>query len=421
MGYGSLQGHAIANPTAPTAAGTCDRCAGIYQHSHLRWQWDIRGKGLQNLRILVCARCEDRPAYFLKPIIVPPDPPPILNARPFPYCEAESDSRTTTNPALPPVDFITTTDTVLSGLQFIGAHQLQIGELILVAGQTNTTQNGIYKAATGLWVRQAYDNDRERYLDASLVDTTLTSGVLYPQQLGIYKGAVYVARGVNTGKLYQIDIPDLAKPVGQCVITAATVPASTVNRYDLFTGIYLEGTDYVRVTQTGDVRTPQQVGQAAGNTNETPGFSYLVPGSCPEEIGSPDQVPYGCATKQGLPSSMNTLPYSGPLWPFLQNQSIDVWLNNLGQPAIWVNSSSVEVTFNNYFWPDPGPGAPWRPIEFGVNNTPIFPPGGSVLFTNIKCGLTLWHNPSGGNVTFSQIYPNAIKPNKPAPWPFGWT
>lgn len=35
-----------------------------------------------NLNLLVCDRCLDVPAPFMKTIILPPDPLPIMNARP---------------------------------------------------------------------------------------------------------------------------------------------------------------------------------------------------------------------------------------------------------------------------------------------------------------------------------------------------
>jgi hypothetical protein len=146
---------------------------------------------------------------------------------------------------------------------------------------------------------------------------------------------------------------------------------------------------------------------------------------------------------------MDTLPFSGALWPTLQNQSINVWLNNFAAPFVWYNNLGVQVTFiSQGFWPNPGPGAPFRPISFNIDPTqwvnnfgqptfwnnvlnqnvlwgltglyPVFPPGGDVLWTNDKCVLTLWNNSSGDNVNWAQIYPNAIPPNKTGPWPWGW-
>lgn len=448
MGYASQAGRAITNPNSPRAFAVCDRCGIWYNHDRLSWQFDYRGRSLQNIRILVCDTCNDEPQPQLKPRIIPPDPLPIRDARVEQFCQDEADDRVTSNPALPPVDFVTTTNMVLSGLQFIDGHQVQEGELVLVTGQTNTSENGIYKTGTGVWTLQGYDNDKRRYIPAQSIDVSWSGGTLYLQQLGIYMGAVYCARGVNTGKLYQIDFTDTAGAVGTggVVISTAT-NSSALNRYDLYTGLYQEGIDYVRVTQEGNVRTPQQVGQASGNLNEIPGYSNLVPGAC--DIGQPNSVPYGCATRQGLPSDMDTLPFSGALWPTLQNQSIGHWLNQFALGTVWVNAHGSQISFKSTgFWPNPGPGVASRPITYSAdyhqwvnnfgqptlwNNTlnqnvlwrngavyGIFPPGGDVLWINDKCDLILWHNNAGDNVDFSQIYPNSIKPNKPAPWPWGW-
>ena len=446
MGYASKCDKAVADPDNPVAFSTCDRCGFVYNMSSIVWAYDYRGRQLANLRLRICERCQDVPQNQLRPRIIPPDPVPVANARPFPYCEAEVDDRTTTNPALPPVDFATSGPILLSGSQFIDGHQLMPGELVLVKDQTNQATNGIYSVSTGVWVRLGYDNARKKYIPASEIDTSYSRGVLYLQMLGIYTGAVYCARGANLGKLYQIDFPDTSGVVGVDPVIAVPAIASNVNRIDLFTGIPMEGRDFVRVTQEGNVRTPQQTGSAPGSLNEIPGYSPLVPGAC--DIGKPTQAPYGCANLQGLPPSSDVLPFAGPLWPTLQNQSIGVWLNDFGLPAVWVNNFNVQVTFNNYIWMDPGPGAPYRPVAFQIdyttwvntfgqgvnwNNTlnqtvfwgvrgqyGIFPPGGNVLWRDEKCVLTLWHNRKGDNVNWAEIYPNAIKPNKPGPWPFGW-
>lgn len=58
----------------------------LYNLERLRWQNDWRGTQLQNLRILVCTNtCLDIPQRQLGTIILPPDPMPLLNARPEQY------------------------------------------------------------------------------------------------------------------------------------------------------------------------------------------------------------------------------------------------------------------------------------------------------------------------------------------------
>ncbi len=85
--------NAYANPAAPSAWAQCDRCDQTYLHSTLRWQVQWAGPHLQNLRLLVCDRCYDTPQPQLKPRILPPDPVPVMNARPFNYVAADIDHR----------------------------------------------------------------------------------------------------------------------------------------------------------------------------------------------------------------------------------------------------------------------------------------------------------------------------------------
>jgi hypothetical protein len=51
----------------------------------LQWQWDFQGARLQNLRLLVCDSCNDKPFQQNRTIILPPDPMPIMNPRPELY------------------------------------------------------------------------------------------------------------------------------------------------------------------------------------------------------------------------------------------------------------------------------------------------------------------------------------------------
>lgn len=79
------KGRAIIDPEYPRALAVCDRCGKLFNHYMLSWQHQWRGVSLQNLRILVCEECLDKPSPFLRTIILPPDPPVIFNARPEPY------------------------------------------------------------------------------------------------------------------------------------------------------------------------------------------------------------------------------------------------------------------------------------------------------------------------------------------------
>lgn len=87
------------NPSDPRAWGTCDRCGFVISHYKLSWQHEFAGTRLVNLRILVCSSCEDSPQRQLGTVILPPDPMPILNARPERYAldEQPVSVRITTN------------------------------------------------------------------------------------------------------------------------------------------------------------------------------------------------------------------------------------------------------------------------------------------------------------------------------------
>ena len=67
--------------SSPRGWGTCDRCGFIYNLFKLRWQYEWRGVSLANIRILVCDTCYDDPQRQLGTVFIPPDPPPLLNAR----------------------------------------------------------------------------------------------------------------------------------------------------------------------------------------------------------------------------------------------------------------------------------------------------------------------------------------------------
>lgn len=88
-------GHVIVDPTAPEAMGICDRCGGAYGLRQLAWQFGWVGTILQNLRILVCPTCLDVPQEQLRTLILPPDPMPVMNARPEQFLLDDFDYRTT--------------------------------------------------------------------------------------------------------------------------------------------------------------------------------------------------------------------------------------------------------------------------------------------------------------------------------------
>lgn len=78
-------GRAEVNPDWPRAFATCDACGFNYNLYKLQWQYEWCGFQLVNQRTLVCPECNDKPAAFLKAIVLPADPPAIYNIRPENY------------------------------------------------------------------------------------------------------------------------------------------------------------------------------------------------------------------------------------------------------------------------------------------------------------------------------------------------
>lgn len=98
MAYGSISGRARTNSRKPSAFAVCDRCGIWWNHNVLKWQFDWRGAAVQNIRILVCPPCYDRPQEQLRAIVLPADPTPIVNARTQDFSLAETDLRVISEP-----------------------------------------------------------------------------------------------------------------------------------------------------------------------------------------------------------------------------------------------------------------------------------------------------------------------------------
>lgn len=95
MSYASRLGRARISAKNPQAAAVCDRCGGVLNHVDLSWQFDWAGAGLINKRLLVCRPCTDTPQQQLRSIVLPADPPVVMNARPQDYVTASTDRRVT--------------------------------------------------------------------------------------------------------------------------------------------------------------------------------------------------------------------------------------------------------------------------------------------------------------------------------------
>lgn len=77
----------------PNAFAMCGRCGFLTNIDKMVWQYSYEGSmSPQNTQILTCGRsgCLDPLNAQDAPIILPPDPLPVFNARPYPYTLEES-------------------------------------------------------------------------------------------------------------------------------------------------------------------------------------------------------------------------------------------------------------------------------------------------------------------------------------------
>src|SRR5262245_25605344 len=93
-----IYGRAAVSKSLPRAHAICDRCGFRFNHDALQFQYDWRGPRLQNLRVLVCKSCLDRPQERLRTLILPPDTVPVTEPRPEAY-DLANNARLTTLPS----------------------------------------------------------------------------------------------------------------------------------------------------------------------------------------------------------------------------------------------------------------------------------------------------------------------------------
>ena len=90
MAYASRSGKARTSASFPQAFAVCDRCGNWRNWVDLKRQFDWLGAALLPVgNLLVCDRCYDTPNEQMRSIVLPPDPPSIINARVEPFTADE--------------------------------------------------------------------------------------------------------------------------------------------------------------------------------------------------------------------------------------------------------------------------------------------------------------------------------------------
>lgn len=84
--------HATIDPNNPRALAVCDRCGFIYNRHMLRQQYQWTGPRLQDVSMVVCPTCLDKPQEQLRTIVLPADPVPIEDPRPGEFASMQISS-----------------------------------------------------------------------------------------------------------------------------------------------------------------------------------------------------------------------------------------------------------------------------------------------------------------------------------------
>lgn len=123
--------YAVVSVSDPEAFAQCDRCGFWYNRSELVWQTQWAGQQIFNTGVLVChARCFDTPNEQLRTIVLPPDPPPIVNARPPNFTYEETG----------PVQTTLSADVAKGALvlSVVSAEDFEVGDLVWVQLDNST-------------------------------------------------------------------------------------------------------------------------------------------------------------------------------------------------------------------------------------------------------------------------------------------
>lgn len=112
MTYMNGNSRARVNPRGPQAFSCCDRCGDIRNWVDLTYQYYWAGTRLRNTGFLVCPPCLDIPNENTRTIFIPPDPLPVINARPAPWLSQEGSP-----PPAPPTPVQPIEPDIPTGLQ----------------------------------------------------------------------------------------------------------------------------------------------------------------------------------------------------------------------------------------------------------------------------------------------------------------
>lgn len=168
------------DPSNPEARGVCDRCGLQFALSALHWQFQYTPGGLTNKKLVVCKTCRDEPSVFLKGSFLPPDPRPVMNARPEFYAIDEQSAFYLTAPGNRPINVYATSriDVEISVGAWFAFFSATSG--IATSLQIDKYLSAGFSSVSGITASMQLSSN----ISASITATTGISAVLYQVRSG---------------------------------------------------------------------------------------------------------------------------------------------------------------------------------------------------------------------------------------------
>ena len=178
MAYRWKPPYAEVNPDNPAAWATCDRCGSRFNLKNLVWQYAYMGSMTpQNTGFLVCTEgCLDPRNPQDAPLILPPDPMPVFNARPENYTVDEASWLLTQDGEIITTEDDTYIGTAIPNPENVAATAHLQANIVAPSGSVATAYLDIFNGnplATGVSVLINITGSATRTNIASSLATTL--------------------------------------------------------------------------------------------------------------------------------------------------------------------------------------------------------------------------------------------------------
>lgn len=235
MAYRWHPKNAEVDPDNPKAWGSCDRCGMIWQLDQLTWQYAYQGSSFPiNTNFLVCPKHLDPLNPQDMPYVLPPDPPPVYNARPEPYMLDESSWLTTQDGSILTTQrgelFITNVENPASSANTAVLQAV----LSYPGGDVSVMYLDLFNgnpAAGGMSVLSAITGSSTRTNLASSLSLNVAGDAVNPDFITVSSGSASVTN-VNYIGFYSASVSGSLLVSGPVAVSGQTIGVDTVVQFN---------------------------------------------------------------------------------------------------------------------------------------------------------------------------------------------